>query len=51
LGGFDELIDVVPEDLELGVLEIPEIVALDGVDEQTDSGEAHNDGRRDRYPG
>src|SRR3954454_10480597 len=48
---FPQLVLVSPEHLVFGVLEVLEIVALDGEDEQTHSGQAHNDGCRNRNPG
>src|SRR5260370_14990471 len=51
LGGIDELFQIAPEDLILGVFYVVEIVFLDGKDKDADGGERHTDAGQNGDPG
>src|SRR5262245_45683244 len=51
LGGIHQFLQIAPEDLVLGILQIPEIVSLDGEHEDREGRQTHDQARRHRHPG
>ena len=49
--GFDQFVDIGPKDLIFRVFEIPKVILFDGEDEEADTGQPHDDGGGNRYPG
>jgi hypothetical protein len=47
----DEFLEVGPEDVVFGFLEVMEIVLLDGVDKEARPAEPHEDAGDESYPG